>query len=163
MEIKTSPGYTMLNMNIGEAETVEFNQPVANQVMCAFDFKRGIGYSMGYKDNDPDHELAPYEVTPFDIVTRKCDIAGRYYIKNEGHLQNAIVVDGSIWVVTGWSSPWNCVDVPIKMYSIDIEHQRVPKAVTLGWHNYEAEGIAWYDGYFLISLRKAQKVFEVSF
>lgn len=156
-------GYVVVNMNSGVAEFVEFDKTVAASVLCAFDFKRGIGYSFGYKDNDPDHELAPYEVTPFDIVTGKCDIAGRIYIKNEGHLQDAIVVDGNIWVVTGWGSPWNGVDVPIKMFSIDIEHQRVTKVVTLGWHNHEAEGIAWYNGHFLISIRKAYKVFEVSF
>ncbi len=163
MEVKTSPGYTVLNMNQGDVKCIEFDSLIANQVLCAFDFKRGVGYNLGYKDNDPDHEFAPYEVTPFDIATGKCDIAGRFFIKNEGHLQDATFVDGNIWVVTGWGSPWNGVDVPIKMFSIDVEYQRVPKVVTLGWHNYEAEGIAYHNGHFLISMRKSYKVFDVTF
>lgn len=163
MEVKTSPGYTVLNMNRGGVKCVEFDSEIANQVLCAFDFKRGVGYSLGYKDNDPDHEVAPYEVTPFDIDTGKCDIAGRFYIKNEGHLQDATVVDGDIWVVTGWASQWNGMDIPVKMFSIDVDNQRVSKVVNLGWHNHEAEGLARYNGHFLISIKKAYKVFEVSF
>lgn len=130
--------------------------------MCAFDFKRGIGYSLGYKNNDPDHEVAPYEVTPFDISTGKCNTKGRFYLKNEGHLQDAIIIDGDIWVVTGWGSPWNGIDIPVKMFSIDVDIESVSKGINIGWKNHEAEGIAYYNGNILISVRKINKVLEVS-
>lgn len=103
MAEKTNPGFTIINMNTGEINVIEFDHEVATQVLCAFDFVHDIGYSFGYKDNDIDHELAPYEVTPFEISTGHCDLSKRFYIENEGHLQDACFDNGKIWICTGWN------------------------------------------------------------
>jgi hypothetical protein len=142
---------------------IEFDKPVASQVMCAFDFQRGIGYSFGYMNDDPDHEAAPYEVTPFDIATGKCDISNRFYIENEGHLQNACFKDGRICIITGWYQQWNGMNVPIKIFRVDPNNKRTTMVMNLGNMNIEGEGIAGYREGFLIFMKKLYKLFFVKY
>lgn len=164
MSDKQNPGFVVINLNTQSiSRIVEFDQPVASQVLCAFDFQHGIGYSFGYLNDDPDHETAPYEVTPFDIETGKCDIANRFYIKNEGHLQDAVFEGDKIYVITGWNKQWNDMDIPIKIFGIDVERKRTFLVMNLGFENNEGEGIALYKGGFLISARKLYKIFHVTY
>lgn len=163
MAAKTNPGYTVVNMNTGDVSSVDFDSETASQVLCVFDFDSGIGYSFGYKDNDPDHEAAPYEVTPFDISTGKCDVSNRFFLENEGHLQDAFYDNGKIWICTGWSTQWNGVDIPVKIVEIDPVQKITTTVLTLGFLNHEAEGIAIWGSGFLISMRKSYKVYSVLF
>ncbi len=164
MDCKEKEGYVVVNMNSREIDRViEFDKPCAKQVLCAFNFVTGIGYSFGYKDNDLDHEVAPYEVTPFDIETGKCDIVNRFYVKNEGHLQDAVFDKGKIWICTGWNTQWNGADIPVKVVGIDVAQKATTTILNLGFLNHEAEGIDIWGGKFMISMRKVNKVYEVSF
>lgn len=164
MADKENPGYVVVNLNTQSiSRIIEFDHPVASQVLCAFDFQHGIGYSFGYQNNDPDHEVAPYEVTPFEIETGKCDIANRFYIMNEGHLQDAFFKDGRIYIITGWNKQWNGENVPIKIFGVDPNNKRMTMVMNLGFVNNEGEGIAWYKDGFLISVRKLYKMLYVTY
>ena len=131
---KEKEGFVVLDLNKKSlSKIIEFDEPVAAQVLCAFDFQHGIGYSFGYQNNDPDHEVAPYEVTPFEIETGKCDIANRFYIMNEGHLQDAFFKDGRIYIITGWNKQWNGTDVPIKILGINPYTKSMTMVMNLGY------------------------------
>ena len=161
---KEKEGYVVLDLHKKEiVRIIEFDEQTAAQVLCAFDFQHGIGYSFGYMNDDPDHEAAPYEVTPFDIATGKCDISNRFYIENEGHLQDACFKDGNIYIITGWNRQWNGKDVPVKILGVDPVAKCTTMVMNLGFVNNEGEGIALYKDGFLISVRKLYKMLYVTY